>query len=103
MAKRKVRLSLICPLCQKHTESPVIDHDHATGQMRDWLCRPCNLGLGHFKDDVATLRRAAEYIDMHKRVPVIEYLRYNANEFHRSRARRARKKLEQEQATVGVK
>lgn len=39
-----------------------IDHDHATKHFRGLLCTNCNLGLGHFKDDLATLQRAIEYL-----------------------------------------
>jgi hypothetical protein len=90
-------LVITCPICRVVTDSPQADHDHATGQMRDWLCKPCNLGLGQFKDNAAALYRAALYIEKHQQVSPIEYLRHNANEFHRSRARRARKALKASQ------
>jgi hypothetical protein len=40
-----------------------VDHDHLTLKIRGILCNRCNLGLGHFKDSVAYLRGAIEYID----------------------------------------
>lgn len=39
-----------------------LDHNHATGSLRGFLCRTCNVGLGMFRDDPALLQRAAEYL-----------------------------------------
>lgn len=53
------------------------DHDHSCCPARTWsasncakcfrglLCRGCNIGLGHFEDDPARLRQAADYIEAH--------------------------------------
>jgi hypothetical protein len=43
-----------------------IDHDHRTGKARGVLCNLCNKGLGLFKDSPASLRIAAEYLEIHK-------------------------------------
>lgn len=39
-----------------------LDHCHQSGKFRGWLCHRCNVGLGHFSDDAALLRRAADYL-----------------------------------------
>ena len=41
----------------------VIDHCHTTGKVRGLLCGSCNTALGMVKDDPATLRALATYID----------------------------------------
>lgn len=38
------------------------DHDHATNKFRGILCNVCNVMLGHARDDLQILARAAEYL-----------------------------------------
>lgn len=52
-----------CAICRGPADS--IDHNHATGRVRDRLCHLCNRGLGYFKDSSALLRDAAEYLEKH--------------------------------------
>lgn len=40
----------------------MMDHSHKTGKVRGWLCRACNVGLGMFRDNPDTLRKAARYL-----------------------------------------
>lgn len=51
-----------CIICGLET-NVVVDHDHATGDVRGGLCTNCNLGLGHFKDNPELLRLAALYLE----------------------------------------
>jgi hypothetical protein len=39
-----------------------VDHDHATGTFRGWLCRRCNLGIGLLGDDAAGALKAYNYL-----------------------------------------
>lgn len=52
-----------CAICG--AENPdCIDHDHISGTVRGLLCRPCNYGLGHFKDRSDFLIKAANYVNV---------------------------------------
>lgn len=39
-----------------------VDHCHKTGKTREILCRKCNAGLGHFKDNIDILKSAVKYL-----------------------------------------
>lgn len=54
-----------CEICgnrQLH-KAMCLDHCHAVGHFRGWLCDLCNKGLGMFRDNPALLRRAASYLE----------------------------------------
>lgn len=38
-----------------------VDHNHETGEVRQLLCRNCNLALGYLKEDPERIQRLAEY------------------------------------------
>lgn len=40
----------------------VVDHDHASGNIRGMLCNHCNRGLGHFRDSPELLEFARMYL-----------------------------------------
>lgn len=52
----------LCAICEVFLSEPQIDHCHATGRVRGLLCRPCNLALGNFSDDIGRLQRAVAYL-----------------------------------------
>lgn len=40
-----------------------LDHSHASGEFRGWICNDCNRIAGISKDNVELLRTIAEYIE----------------------------------------
>lgn len=44
-----------------------LDHNHKTGELRDFLCTNCNRGLGHFKDSPVLLTQAIRYLNKHSK------------------------------------
>ena len=53
-----------CEICgrPRKLKSLHIDHCHATGSFRGWLCSQCNTGLGLLGDSVENLGRAVAYL-----------------------------------------
>ena len=56
-----------CPICDKRsivgvTAKIVADHNHHTGNIRDFICDSCNTGLGRFKNGKNCLKNAMEYL-----------------------------------------
>jgi hypothetical protein len=52
----------VCAIC-RYRPAEHVDHDHLTGEVRGVLCFPCNAALGHFKDRIDLLMRAANYLE----------------------------------------
>lgn len=55
-----------CAVCSRKPELPCtlhVDHCHQTGKVRGLLCRPCNLGMGYFRDNTANLKSAVAYLE----------------------------------------
>lgn len=56
-----------CAMCgleeSKHNGLLHMDHDHATGMFRGWLCRTCNQGIGLLKDSPELLKKAISYLN----------------------------------------
>lgn len=54
----------LCAICgtEPVEERLNVDHCHQSGRFRGLLCRPCNWGLGNFRDDPSLLLRAADYL-----------------------------------------
>lgn len=67
------RQGYVCAICKTDTRM-VVDHDHATQEVRGFLCVNCNLMLGMALDSVPILTGAIAYIS--NRSARIELPRY---------------------------
>ena len=68
------RVGWVCVICEsdmrrveqgdpkRTTKDAVVDHCHHTGEVRGLICAQCNRGLGYFKDDYETIKKATEYL-----------------------------------------
>ena len=66
--KPKIGTAFKCPICQKRsivgvTAKIVADHNHHTGDIRDFICDSCNTGLGRFKNGHDCLKDALSYLE----------------------------------------
>jgi hypothetical protein len=62
MLKNQNNVGWICKGSTRDGRSLSIDHCHKTGKIRGLLCKDCNIGLGHFKDNIKLLQKAEEYL-----------------------------------------
>jgi hypothetical protein len=55
--------SYACAICKiRPDETLSVDHDHVTNRVRRLLCRPCNTGLGAFRDNPRLMLEAIAYL-----------------------------------------
>lgn len=82
-----------CPICTREIprigKARHLDHCHVTNKIRGILCMLCNFGLGKFKDDVAALRKAADYLETADTGHVVA----RPDRLNRPNAKTAKKKL----------
>jgi len=55
-----------CEICDAPADPLHLDHDHATGRARGWLCFRCNSMLGLARDSGEILKRAGAYLVAYK-------------------------------------
>jgi hypothetical protein len=55
----------ICDCCEKPVtpKELYLDHCHATGVFRGWLCNQCNTGIGSLGDNKAGLLKGVAYLE----------------------------------------
>ncbi len=53
-----------CKICRTrpYGRKLVVDHNHLNKQVRALLCHSCNIGIGMFRDSVALLGSAIQYL-----------------------------------------
>lgn len=61
----------VCHICLATDVPLCLDHCHVTGDLRGYLCRGCNHGLGNFQDDPELLRAAIAYLGQPSYPPVL--------------------------------
>jgi hypothetical protein len=64
--QQRSQQAICCDCCGelKQPEAHLcLDHNHVTGELRGFICRLCNLGLGHFRDSTEILRKAIQYLE----------------------------------------
>jgi Recombination endonuclease VII len=55
---------LLCECCLDIPKGTLhLDHCHATGKFRGWICMSCNTGIGHLGDHIDAVRKALKYLE----------------------------------------
>ena len=52
-----------CKICRRVYDKLWVDHDHDTGEVRGLLCPGCNTAIGHFREDVGSMKNAIQYLE----------------------------------------
>jgi hypothetical protein len=53
----------LCACCGQNSDSTLhLDHCHTTGRMRGFICKSCNLGIGHAVEDASRLFSMAAWV-----------------------------------------
>lgn len=62
-----------CAICGGDNDGValVIDHNHSTQEVRGLLCKRCNWGLGHFRENQALLYKAAMYLAHYQKIGAV--------------------------------
>lgn len=61
-----------CEACGRASDRRLdFDHDHVTGEFRGWLCRHCNLALGHVSDDPCVLQNLIDYLAQQRHLKLV--------------------------------
>jgi hypothetical protein len=63
--QRRTKANGRCAVCGTETKKLHLDHDHATGKLRDFLCHRCNLALGLVNDNISRLSSLIDYLKLH--------------------------------------
>jgi len=67
LRNRQNGLCAICSIPLSPGQGTHIDHNHKHPRtVRGLLCRSCNIGLGHARENVDVLRRATDYLRRHR-------------------------------------
>jgi hypothetical protein len=51
-----------CAICKERLDDPHVDHDHETNQVRDLLCRTCNLAVGYVQENILIAEALVSYL-----------------------------------------
>lgn len=56
-------MSSDCPICERAMTRPHLDHNHVTGEVRNFICNRCNTTLGLVDESPDVLQRMISYIE----------------------------------------